>query len=104
MSVNATVHHESGSLARLWQWGVNLGSDFQFDEAPLNGLGYSIAGGFAYLLMVFSLQIYMKNRQPMQLRPLIALHNLIMCIGSLIMVVGTVVHVWNIVRRFGSRR
>ncbi len=85
-------------MTALLNWAVNLGSDFEFATAPLNGLTYSIAGGVLYLAVVLLLREWMRTQEPMQLRLLFAVHNLVLCVGSFLMLVFTLLHVWFMVR------
>eukprot|EP00871_Galdieria_phlegrea_P000060 jgi/Galph1/1054/GphlegSOOS_G5883.1 len=64
---------------------------FEWKSSPLAGFQYPIVGICTYLGVIFGLQRYMKDRPPLKLKRISAVHNIILCLLSLVMCFGTIV-------------
>lgn len=56
-----------------------------------------------YWAVILGLKAFMKNREPMKLKLVSALHNLIICLWSLVMFIGTVIAMLERSESLGSR-
>lgn len=63
---------------------------FKWDGAYLSSHIYPIITPVCYLLLTHVLKWFMRNRKPLQLKWILIFHNLILCVSSAIMCVGTV--------------
>jgi hypothetical protein len=65
---------------------------FVFAEAPLSSVQAPLIGSAAYLAVVLSLEHYMRTvrgGRGLDTKWLQVVHNLVLCVGSLVMLVGT---------------
>ena len=66
--------------------------DFDFATAPLSSVSAPLAGGGVYVVVVLLLEYYMRvvrKGAGFEATRLQALHNMILCAGSLVMFAGT---------------
>ncbi|EGG24156.1 GNS1/SUR4 family protein [Cavenderia fasciculata] len=67
--------------------------DFKVGVTPFSQFPILPAVITIYLILIFSIQAFMKNRKPLELKYVSVIHNFILCLWSLIMCVGVVYEV-----------
>lgn len=79
----------------------NYIDNFRFEEAPLSSFYAPVIGSVIYLLVIFSLKAIIKK--PIgELKAVVVLHNLFLCILSALMLVSIVINLIPFVRKFGA--
>eukprot|EP01112_Ceratiomyxa_fruticulosa_P016362 TRINITY_DN4929_c0_g1_i1.p1 TRINITY_DN4929_c0_g1~~TRINITY_DN4929_c0_g1_i1.p1 ORF type:complete len:234 (+),score=29.25 TRINITY_DN4929_c0_g1_i1:325-1026(+) len=65
--------------------------EWKVGVTPLSsGVEVPIIAGASYLAVIFLLQLYMKNREPIKLKEFAPIHNMFLCIASMVMFVSIV--------------
>ncbi|KAL6055313.1 Sphingomyelin synthase-related protein 1 [Balamuthia mandrillaris] len=77
----------------------NYIDNFSFHGAPFTSPELVVGGTFFYLIFIFGLRQFIK--EPMRLKAVTAVHNLFLCLLSLLMAVGVVAALIPIVRNYG---
>eukprot|EP01113_Clastostelium_recurvatum_P024033 TRINITY_DN2867_c0_g1_i2.p2 TRINITY_DN2867_c0_g1~~TRINITY_DN2867_c0_g1_i2.p2 ORF type:complete len:282 (-),score=45.66 TRINITY_DN2867_c0_g1_i2:968-1813(-) len=74
---------------------ASLGHDFQWKTGvtPFSQLHEALIAVAIYLATVYTLQWFMKDKQPMKLRALAIIHNLILSVGSLVVLLAITYYV-----------
>lgn len=81
--------------------GIGAGFRFDFKTSPASSARYPVAAVLVYLCVIFGLQRVMRGRPAMKLRTFALVHNVILCLLSLAMAVGTLVEVLIVISRSG---
>jgi len=74
----------------------------EYTYSPFHPIPYLPLGSIVvYLLIIGVLHRFMRNRKPFELTFLLGLHNLFLCLWSLLMFSGLIYRVFSVVRGFG---
>lgn len=71
-------------------------NSFDWKTAPLSTVHYPVIAIPVYLLLIFSLRRFMRNRPPIRVPSLTFVHNIFLCILSAAMGTGVVVEVFRV--------
>jgi len=89
-----------------WNWAdLTHPSKFRWiaGVTPFSDLSIVFGGMITYLVVIFSLQLWMKNRKAFDLTYITRVHNVILCLWSLVMCVGTAGPAWELYQKHGLR-
>ncbi|KAK4523887.1 hypothetical protein GAYE_SCF00G1784 [Galdieria yellowstonensis] len=75
----------------LFEFFDNYVRSFEWRNSPFSGIQYPFVAVILYLLIIWALHRYMKDRPPLKLKRVTAFHNIVLCLLSLVMCVGTIV-------------
>jgi len=76
--------------------------EYETGVTPLTAIKWPVILCCSYLMIIFSLQAWMKNRAPYQLNFLRIVHNFILCFGSLLMMFGLVKETFLVYQKHGE--
>jgi len=89
-----------------WNWD-HLARPDQFKwivgVTPFSELTIVFGAMGAYLVVIFALQAWMKNRKAMDLTNITRVHNVILCLWSFVMCIGTIIPTLSLYQNHGAR-
>jgi len=75
---------------------------YKYKEAPLSDWPYPIIVCFSYLISVYVLRQFMKNKAPLDLKLFRIFHNAFLCFGSFVMVLGMLTQLFKAYQEGGA--
>jgi fatty acid elongase 3 len=93
-------------LIKNWDWEqLTSISKFRWEVGvtPFSDLWVVFGFMAAYLIVIFGLQAWMKNRKPFEMLTATRVHNVILCVWSLSMCIGTIIPAYRIYQAHGAR-
>jgi len=93
-------------LIKKWDWEQLTNIDkfeWKTGVTPFSDLWVVFGAMAAYLIVIFGLQAWMKNRKPFELLTATRVHNVILCVWSLAMCIGTIIPVYRLYMEHGTR-
>jgi fatty acid elongase 3 len=82
------VNHKNWDWSQLFD---PVGFEWETGVTPFSELGVVLQSWVLYFSLILGLKAFMKNREPMKLKGLTALHNLFLCVISLGMCISGVI-------------
>jgi len=79
-------------------------TQFQYEtgKTPFSEWYWPIGFCFTYLISIFVLKAFMRDRKPYDLHWFRMTHNWFLCFGSLVMLIGLVQETWKIGQKYGT--
>lgn len=94
------------NMTKHWDWEQLYNIDkfrWQYGVTPFSELSIVWGSMAAYLVIIFGLQLWMKDKTPYVMMNVTRVHNVILCVWSLVMCVGTIIPVYRLYNEHGSR-
>jgi len=93
-------------LIKNWDWEqlTNISKfRWEYGVTPFSDLWVVFSFMAAYLIVIFGLQAWMKGRKPFEMVNATRVHNVILCVWSLVMCIGTIIPAYQLYQAHGGR-
>jgi len=93
-------------LIKKWDWEqLTSISKFRWEVGvtPFSDLWVVFGFMAAYLFVIFGLQAWMRGRKPFEMVAFTQVHNVILCVWSLVMCIGTIIPAYQLYKAHGAR-